>query len=188
MIQIDYELKGNGHTSGVTAICLHRDDTLYTSGEDFRIVEWSLTTSKEVRGWKIGTVKPTSILSLPTTNRLLVGCKELQLWSLDNKTKECTFTGHATDVNSMTSLLVNRNDDVETEFALTTAKQNREISLWAMKKKKRNEAHASFLMEYPATFVSCSVVGRAITVAAVTGATSTAVGGVVHLFIVEDIL
>lgn len=126
---------------------------------------------------------PTCIVSLPISNSLLIGCKELHLWSLGkNHELQSTFTGHSADVTSMKVLtLTNRNE----EYVVSTARSNREIYLWKIGAKKNLKG--TFLMEYAATFVSCSIVGNEIIIAAVTGADRTAAGGVVHLFIVNDI-
>lgn len=160
----------------MTSICLHNESTLYTSGEDYRICEWSLEKHCEEKYWSIGTKIPTCIVSLPISNCLLVGCKELFLWSLDTYKLLSTFTGHSADVQSMKMIQLT---DQNGEYVVTTTKLNREIFLWKIGAKK-NHLKRTFLMEHAATFVSCSVVGSDLVIAAVTG---TAVGGVVHLFI-----
>lgn len=151
---------------------------MYTSGEDCQIVEWSLTESCESKRWNIGTVIPTCIVSLPKSNRLLVGCKELYLWSLVDYKVESKFTGCQSDVSSMKML---QWKDRKEEFVLTTAKSHRGISLWMMDGKEY--AQATFLMEYVASFISCTIINNGFTIAAVTGSVSPAV----HLFIVEEI-
>lgn len=75
-------------------------------------------------------------------------------------------------------------DHLSEEFALITGKLNREISLYMLDGKKTEKA-ATFLMEIAPTFLSCSIVGKGITIAAVTGAALSV--AVVHLFIVENI-
>lgn len=122
---------------------------------------------------------PTCIVSLPKSDRLLIGCKELSLWSLKDYKCKSKFTGHAADVSSMK--LLQWKDSGE-EFVLTTAKSYREISLWMMDGKEN--AQATFLMESAASFVSCTIVDKGFTIAAVTGGPSAAV---VHLFIVKEI-
>lgn len=181
MFQLEFTLNGNGHAGAVTSICLHKDTNLYTSGEDCQIVEWSFTDGCSTRRWSVGTTVPSCIVSLPISNSLLVGCKELSLWSLENYKMESTFTGHTTDVNAMKVLSFTEQND---EYVVTTAKSNREIYLWKIGAKKNPKG--TFLMEYAATYVSCSIVGNGFMIAAVTGADITA-SGVVHLFIVDDI-
>lgn len=178
------KLQGSGHSDAVTFICLHNDFTLYTSGKDCRIVEWSLTERRQKDDWSIGTTEPTCIVALPISNSLLVGCKELYLWSLDAKSHKLksTFTGHSADVKSMKILEFTERKE---EYVVSTAKSNREIYLWKIGAKKNPKG--TFLMEYAASFVSCSIVGNGIMIAAVTGADKTAAGGVVHLFILDDI-
>lgn len=165
----------------MTFICLHNDSTLYTSGQDCQIIEWSLANGSQQDHFQIGTIVPTCIVSLPLSNSLLVGCKELYQWSLDRKHELiATFTGHSADVRSMKMLqLADRNE----EYVVTTAKSNREIYLWKIGTK--NDPKGTFLMEYAASFLSCSVVGKKLTITAVTD--RKAAGGVVHLFVVDDI-
>lgn len=136
----------------------------------------------ELRHWRIGIAIPTFIVCLPLSNSLLVGCKDLlSLWSLQrNLNLECTFTGHSTDVNSMRILT-----DQYEEYAVTTAKSNREIYLWKID--GTNGPKATFLMNDEATFVSCSIADKRLMIAATVTDNSTASGGVVHLFIVNDI-
>ncbi|XP_037041242.1 WD repeat-containing protein 43-like isoform X3 [Bradysia coprophila] len=173
---------GDGHAGAVTAICLHSNTTLYTSGEDSKIVEWSLTKCSSVRYISIGRIVPTCIVSLPLSNTLLLGCKQLHQWSLGEvPEKKATLTGHSADVSSMKVVQFAERE----EYVVTTAKNNREIYLWKIGSKKGPKG--TFLMEHSASFVSCSVFDRKLIIAAVTQASGGPNGGVVHLFIIKDI-
>ncbi|KAG4065428.1 hypothetical protein HA402_002826 [Bradysia odoriphaga] len=179
--KLDRKLTGDGHAGAVTSICLHPKSTLYTSGEDFKIFEWSLTKCSSVRYFSIGRIVPTCIVSLPLSNSLLLGCKQLHQWSLGEvPQKKDTLTGHSADVSSMKVVQFAERE----EYVVTTAKKNREIYLWKIGSKKN--PNGTFLMEHIGSVVSCSGFDRKLIIAAVTQSVG-ANGGVVHLFVIEDI-
>ncbi|KAG4065348.1 hypothetical protein HA402_012293 [Bradysia odoriphaga] len=179
--KLDRKLTGDGHAGAVTSICLHSKSTLYTSGEDFKIFEWSLTKCSSVRYFSIDRIVPTCIVSLPLSNSLLLGCKQLHQWSLGEvPQKKATLTGHSADVSSMKVVQFAEGE----EYVVTTAKKNREIYLWKIGSKKNPKG--TFLMEHIGSVVSCSVFDRKLIIAAVTQSVG-ANGGVVHLFVIEDI-
>lgn len=68
------------------------------------------------------------------------------------------------------------------EYVLSTSKMDRTISMWRINSSDKNRnAAATFLMADVAYYVSASVVGNRLEVAAVTRS------GVAHLFIVKDV-
>lgn len=177
--QIDRYLKGDGHAGAITSICRGSADILYTCGEDCRIVSWNLKTGAQElsSSWKIGTDKPTCLSYLADSNQLLVGSRELKLWSIDDQSFRHTFTGHTSNVNILKYLTIDGQ-----EFVLSTSKMDRTISLWRIKAadKYRNAA-ATFLMADVAYYLSASVIGTRLEVSAVTRS------GVAHVFIVKDV-
>lgn len=190
-MQIESQLKGDGHAGrAVTAICRGAADTLYTTGEDCRLVTWSLTAGAQSAVSKIGADLPTCVAYLPQSGRLLVGTRELTLWSpgTDASAAQCqqTFTGHSSNVCILKSLLVG-----DTEYVLSTSKMDRTVSMWrctaadqtaaaAVSAVGRN-AVATFLMADVAHYVSTAVTGDRLEVSAVTRS------GVAHVFIVKDV-
>lgn len=178
-VQIDRYLKGDGHAGAITSICRGSSDILYTCGEDCRIVSWSLSTGSQrpEDSFKIGTDKPTCLSHLADSDQLLVGSRELKLWSIEAQSLQHTFTGHTSNVNILKYLTID-----DQEFVLSTSKMDRTISLWRIRPadKYRNAA-ATFLMADVAYYVSASVVGTRLEVAAVTRS------GVAHVFIVKDV-
>lgn len=150
---------------------------MYTTGEDCRVVAWNVTKGSEFNSWKIGNDKPTCISSLPESNDLIVGSRELKQWLVGTGKEiklEQTYTGHTSNVNILKSLQI-----AGDEYILSTSKMDRTIALWRISSKHKN-AVATFLMADVAYYVSCSVTGLRLEVAAVTRS------GVVHVFIVED--
>lgn len=175
--QIERYLKGGGHAGAITSICRGDADTLYTCGEDCRIVSWSLATGAErpADSFKCGTDKPTCLAHLPASGQLLVGSRELKLWTIAGQSLQHTFTGHTSNVNTLKYLRID-----DEEYVLSTSKMDRTISMWRIADKQRNAA-ATFLMADVAYYVSASVVGRRLEVAAVTRS------GVAHVFIIKDV-
>lgn len=174
-LQQQLVLNGNGHAGAVTSICLHENCTLYTSGEDCCIFEWSLTRKSSVRKWSIGETAPAFIASLPMSNRLLVGCKKLSVWSKDEL--QFTLKGHYSAVNSMKILTVERED-----YAITTDTLSRDVFLWKIDGKR--EPMQKFSMKCAPALVCCSVAKAfGLTIAAIA---DRANGEDIQLFIVDD--
>lgn len=178
--QIEKNLKGDGHSGGVTSICRGDDtNTLYTSGEDCRIIGWSLSDGAQMveASWKTGNDVPTCLVHLSKSNRLMMGSRELKLWSLDDQELLQTYTGHTSTVNTLKYLQITGH-----EYVLSTSKTDRTISMWRIKSgQKYKNAVATFLMADVAFYLSCTVTGERLEVSAVTRS------GVVHLFIVNDV-
>lgn len=119
------------------------------------------------------------IVSLPISNSLLVACKDLCILTLDNFDLEYTLDGHAADVKS---IKMPKMVDRKEEYLLTTARSKREINLWKID--ATDNPRAIFSTECETNFVSCSIVGNRLIVAAVGGSAETSC---VYLFIVDDI-
>lgn len=127
--------------------------------------------------WKTGNDVPTYLVHLLKSNRLMMGSRELKLWSLDEHQLLQTYTGHTSAVNTLKYLQIN-----EHEYVLSTSKMDRTISMWRIKSgQKYKNAVATFLMADVAFYLSCFVTGERLEVSAVTRS------GVVHLFIVDDV-
>lgn len=201
--QIETYLKGDGHSGrAVTAICRGRADQLFTCGEDCRIVCWSLSgagaggaNDATVGAWKCGNDLPTCLTYLPLAGHLLVGTRELKLWSCGSAGGEApallqTYTGHTSNVNILQCLLIG-----DVEYVLSTSKMDRTISMWRCDATLANgsgksgraaaaagrNAIATFLMADVAHYVSTTVAGDRLEVAAVTRS------GVAHVFIIKDV-
>lgn len=176
--KIENQLKGNGHTSGVTAICRGANGILYTCGNDSKIIEWNLLTGEQQKSWPIGTDKPTCLLYLAEQKNLLVGSRELKLWSIDKMELRQTFTGHTSNITLLKQLKVHNQI-----YVLSASKMDRTISMWRIKTGNNyKNAVATFLMADVAYFLNSQVNEQKDTVqiAAVTRS------GVVHVFFAND--
>lgn len=106
-----------------------------------------------------------------------MGTRELSVWSVADGKLQQSFTGHTSNVVLLKSLLIG-----SVEYVLSTSKMDRTISMWRCGSGKAGRnAVATFLMADVAHYVSASVQGDRLEVAAVTRS------GVAHVFIVKDV-
>lgn len=177
--KIEHQLKGNGHTGGVTAICRGANGILYTCGNDGKIIVWNITKGEQTKSWPIGNDKPTCLLYLHEQKSLLVGARELKLWSIDKMDIRQTFTGHTSNITLMKQLKIHDN-----LYVLSASKMDRTISMWRIKNGTNNykNAVATFLMADVAYFLNSKVNDDkdSVQIAAVTRS------GVVHVFVAND--
>lgn len=146
-----------------------------------------------VSAWKCGNDLPTCLTYLPLAGHLLVGTRELKLWSCGTANGTAaellqTYTGHTSNVNILQCLQIG-----DVEYVLSTSKMDRTISMWRCEATPPNgskssktaaasrNAIATFLMADVAHYVSTSVAGDRLEVAAVTRS------GVAHVFIIKDV-
>lgn len=167
-------MTGAGHQGSVTGICRGTNNTLYTCGEDCRVVVWSLESGGQISSWDIGSEKPSSLVYLTQTNRLMVAGRQLHLWNIENEELEQTFVGHPTNVTILRYIVIKSK-----EFVLSASKTDRILNLWRIKKEVKKASNAiSFLMEdiaYGITHHTDATDGK-VNVAAVTRS------GVLHLY------
>lgn len=169
-------MKGEGHQGSVTAICRGKNNVLFTCGDDCRVIIWSLETGAQIASFEIGNEKPSSIVYLANSNRLLVAGRQLYLWSIDNQELEQTFTGHSTNVTMLKYVVIKTK-----EFILSASKTDRILTLWRMKAKKNRPNSCSYLMEDIAISVSSKIDDNKLEIAAVTRS------GVLHIFVVDNL-
>lgn len=151
---------------------------MFTCGEDCRVIVWNLSTGAEISSWDIGTEKPSSLVYLNASNRLLVAGRQLYLWSIKNEELEQTFTGHPTNVTILKYILIKSK-----EYILSASKTDRVLNLWRLKAAKNKPNSFSYLMEDIAYSVACSVdTNGELKIAAVTRS------GVLHLYVIDNLL
>lgn len=150
---------------------------MFTCGDDCRVIEWDLKTGAQKTSWEIGSEKPSSLVYLAESNRLLVAGRQLNLWSVEKQELEQTFTGHSTNVTILKYLVVKSK-----EFVLSASKTDRVLSLWRMKPAKNRPSTYSYLMEDIAFDVSYKIEESGeFKIAAVTRS------GVLHLYEVDGL-
>lgn len=169
-------MKGEGHQGAVTAICRGKNNLLFTCGDDCRVVVWSLETGAQISSWEIGNEKPSSIVYLTESNRLLIAGRQLYLWSIENQELEQTFTGHSTNVTMLKYVVVKMK-----EFVLSASNFDRVLTLWRMKPAKSRPNSYSYLMEDITYSVATRIDDDKLEIAAVTRS------GVLHFFAVESL-
>lgn len=140
------------------------------------MIDWSLETGAQISSWEIGSEKPSSLVYLTDSNRLLVAGRQLYLWSVENQELEQTFTGHSTNVTMLKYLVIKTR-----EFVLSASKTDRILTLWRMKPAKKGQSSYSYLMEDIAYSVASKVDDDKLEIAAVTRS------GVLHFFAVDNL-
>lgn len=149
---------------------------MYTCGDDCRVVAWSLETGTEIASWEIGSEKPSSLVYLVDTNRLVVAGRQLYLWSIEKQELEQTYTGHSTNVTTLKYVVIKLK-----EFILSASKTDRVLTLWRIKSAKKYPNSYSYLMEDIAYSVASKVTDDKLEIAAVTRS------GVLHYFAVDSL-
>lgn len=171
-------MKGGGHQGSVTAICRGPNDTLFTCGEDCRVVIWSLLSGTQISSWNVGKEKPSNLIYLTLSNRLIITDRQLKLWSIENEEVEETFTGHPTNITILKYISIKSK-----EFVLTASKTDRVLYLWCVTSPKQTNNAGSYLMEDIAFNVSYKLDSNGcLTLGAVTRS------GVLHVYLEEDLL
>lgn len=169
-------MKGEGHQGSVTAICRGKNNLLFTCGDDCRVIVWSLETGAQISSFDIGNEKPSSIVYLSESNRLLVAGRQLYLWSIENQELEQTFTGHSTSVTMLKYVVVKMK-----EFVLSASKSDRILTLWRLKPSKSRPNSFSYLLEDIPYSVAIKIDDDRLEIGAVTRS------GVLHLFVVDSL-
>lgn len=149
---------------------------LFTCGDDCRVIAWNLETGSQVSSWEIGREKPSSLIYLHESNRLVVAGRQLYLWSIEDQTLEQTFTGHSTNVTILRYVVIKSK-----EFVLSASKTDRILTLWRIKPAKKSPNSYSYLMEDIAYSVACEVSDDRLEIGAVTRS------GVLHFFVVDSL-
>lgn len=169
-------MKGDGHQGGVTAICRGNNNMLYTCGEDCHVIAWNLESGSQATSWKIGSEKPSSLVYLSETNRLLVAGRQLYLWSINNQKLEKNFTGHSTSVLMLKYIVFKSK-----EFVLSASKTDRVLTLWRIEQTTHTPSSYSYLMDNIACSVSFRNDGKRLEIGAVTQS------GVLHMYFVDNL-
>lgn len=150
---------------------------MYTCGDDCRVVVWSLETGAQIASWELGNEKPSSLVYLTESNRLLVAGRQLYLWSVENQELEQTYNGHSTNVTMLKYFVFKAK-----EFILSASKTDRILTLWRIKSAKKYPNSYSYLMEDIAYSVATKVIEDKLEIAAVTRS------GVLHFFAVDSLV
>ncbi|XP_036230348.2 WD repeat-containing protein 43 isoform X2 [Bactrocera oleae] len=176
LAKIERNLKGEGHRGKVTCLTKDTEGHLYSSGEDCQIIKWSLSEEKQLSSWSVGPEKPYSIVYLEISNNLVVGGRQIKVYSVATQELVQTFTGHTSDINLINSLVI----DESSEYVVSTSRMERIICIWKIGKKGRNKsASSTLIMEDVAHCLTCQVdIDGNVRVASVTRS------GVIHMYLI----
>lgn len=161
--KLEATLKGTGHAGAVTGMCYDDEQTVYTAGEDSKVIVWNLTTGAQTRSWDLGNERPTALAMSLDKKKLITASRQIKLWTI--KTNECkqTYTGHASAVQF---LKVVQFEDAE--YLLSGSKQNRNLSLWNLRAtSKKRDSLATFSLEDVPHFVDAVCQNGTLSVVAV---------------------
>lgn len=177
--QVEKNLKGDGHSGKVTNLTYDDEDLLYTCGEDWHIIVWSISNEKRIASWSCGSNEiPFSIAYLYESKQILIGARQLKLFSVENQELVQTFTGHTSEIILLNQFVYN-----DIEYIISASKMERILCLWKMTSgngstKKIKNSSCTLLMEDIAQCLSCKMDTENCTlkVAAVTRS------GVIHVY------
>lgn len=144
--KLEATLKGSGHSGAVTAMCYDGEQTVYTAGEDGKVVVWSLVSGSQTRTWDLGNERPTALGLSPDKTKLITASRQIKLWTV--RTNECkqTFTGHPSAIKFLKVIQFDGS-----EYLVTGSKTDRVLSLWNLQAtaKKRDSVATFALVDVP---------------------------------------
>lgn len=172
---IERELKGEGHSQKITAMFFDQVENLYTCGEDGQIITWNLPNEKQISSFSTGNEIPLNIAYLPISKNIIVGSRQLKVYSLESQECIQTFTGHTSEVKFLSTFSLN-----DTEYAISASKMERIICLWKIGQKGKNKsAVCTLLMEDLAYYLTSQVDDEGnLKLASVTRS------GVIHVYLI----
>ncbi|XP_037952557.1 WD repeat-containing protein 43-like [Teleopsis dalmanni] len=151
--KIEYNLKGQGHSGRITSIIYNNAGQLFTCGVDCQVILWSVTEQKKMSHWSVGPEKPNCIAFNKVSNTLVVGSRQIKVYSVTTHELLESFTGHVSDICLLDSFTVN-----DIEYVTSCASMERLICLWKIDLKGKNKTPVStFIMEDIARCLSCQL-------------------------------
>lgn len=125
--QIEKSFKGAGHTGAITGIC-SEGGALFTSGNDGKVIEWSVADCEQKKVHNVGFEKLTSLAATHQGETILAGSKQLKLWDTAKGKMVRQLVGHTSNI-----VLVEVVNDLDGAiYALTGSTNDRNVSLWAL--------------------------------------------------------
>ncbi|KAI9583358.1 hypothetical protein GQX74_005106 [Glossina fuscipes] len=171
-------LKGDGHAGRITALEQGDLGKLFSCGEDCKVIEWSLTSEKQLLSWSVGPEKPSSLAYMSASKSLVVGSRQIKVFSVETRELLQTFTGHTSEVNLMRKFVFEENK----EYAVTASRMERITCLWEIGGQGKNcPPFCALLMEDVAYCLTCQMdeESNALQIASVTRS------GVIHIYLIE---
>lgn len=161
--KLEATLKGVGHAGAVTAMCFDDEHTVYTAGEDSKVIVWNLTTGTQTRSWDLGNERPTALALSLDKKKLITASRQIKLWTIKTSVCKQTYTGHASSVQFLKVI-----EFEDSEYLISGSKQNRVLSLWNLQATtKKRDSLATFSLEDVPHFVDATCQNGALSLVAV---------------------
>lgn len=125
--QIEKSFKGTGHTGAITGIC-SEGGSLFTAGNDGKVIEWSLADCEQKKVHNLGVEKLTCLAATHQGETILAGSKQLKLWDTAKGKMVRQLVGHTSNIVQVETV----NDLDGAIYALTGSTNDRNVSLWAL--------------------------------------------------------
>lgn len=161
--KLEATLKGPGHSGAVTGMCFDGEHTVYSAGEDCKIIVWNLMSGAQTRSWDLGNERPTALALSLDKKKLITASRQIKLWNI--KTSDCkqTFTGHASSVQFLKVVQYENG-----EYLISGSKQNRSLSVWNLAAtNKKRDSLATFALEDVPHFVDATCQNSTLSLVAV---------------------
>uniref|UniRef100_A0A182QFU3 Small-subunit processome Utp12 domain-containing protein n=1 Tax=Anopheles farauti TaxID=69004 RepID=A0A182QFU3_9DIPT len=171
---IDRVFQEQGHSSSVTSVCYdaaHDPDTIYSAGNDGKVIEWSISRCKRQKVHPIGVDRLFSVLAHSGT--ILAGMKQIKVWDRASETLTRTLTGHSTYVVLLQLVVI----DADTVYVASGAQPDRNVLLWSLNNEESTSPVASFALDDSPDYLSVKVVENKLHLVAVSHT------GIAHYFI-----
>ncbi|XP_018327212.1 WD repeat-containing protein 43 [Agrilus planipennis] len=171
----DLESNINSNTNqSINCLSWNVGNLIY-SGVEQNIICWDLEKKSIRSKWKAGSEVVTSILEVPTSNRLLTASRSIKLWNVDTKELLHIYTGHTHDVILLH--YINPRNSSEAYF-LSGSKEDRIVNCWSVSESvEEKNSLVSFVLDDAPKDISVAVNADGSTYLS-----ATSRNGVAHIF------
>uniref|UniRef100_A0A7G3B859 Putative wd40 domain protein n=1 Tax=Lutzomyia longipalpis TaxID=7200 RepID=A0A7G3B859_LUTLO len=170
--KVEHTLKGDGHMGGITSSSWDKTRTLYTSGEDCKVIVWDLEKGSSTGEWATTNERLTCISCTASGEGVITASRQVRLWDPSTRVCQQTFTGHTSTVTHVCTFTVNG-----AEYAISAAKMDRNVSMWSLDGgKKQKDAVATFIVDDLVNTLDATVHEGAVHIVASTR------NGLIHIF------
>ncbi|XP_037954087.1 WD repeat-containing protein 43-like [Teleopsis dalmanni] len=117
--------RGCGHITHITAMVCNDLGQLFTCSLDCRVALWSLREKKQISVLYVGPETPNCMAFISHSNILIVGGRQIKLYSVKSHQLIASFTGHESGTSLLDYILVDGH-----EYIISSAKNESIICLW----------------------------------------------------------
>lgn len=138
-----------GHSDSVNDLCWDEErGYLYSCGSDHHVIQWDVSTANVKQKWKADKGSIHSV-RLCTSNHLLTAGRSIKLWDVETTELLKTFTGHKTEVFSLSPIhhTARSTESPENMYFISAARNDRTVNAWQIvTSTKDKNSIASFLL------------------------------------------